>query len=98
MNNKIYIKVEAIVPDDADNFEGADIEDFDRDNCVAMLLVDPDDIDAEYSVIKTNESHEFWGQICDEPLEILFEQSCDWHGRRIINAEEVCWALEESIH
>ena len=30
MNNKIYIKVEAIVPDDADKFEGADIDDFDR--------------------------------------------------------------------
>jgi len=98
MNNKIYIKVEAIVPDDADNFEGADIEDFDRDNCIAMLIVDPDDIDAEYSVIKTSENYEFWGQICDEPLEILFEQSCSWHGRRIINAEEVCWELEGILH
>ena len=63
-----------------------------------VLIVDPDDIDAEYSVIKTSENHEFWGQICEEPLEILFEQSCTWHGRRIINAEEVCWELEEILH
>ena len=98
MNNKIYIKVEAIVPDDADKFEGADIDDFDRANCVAKLYVDPEDIDAEYLVINSGDSHEFWGQVFDEPTDILFEQSCSWHGRPIINASEVCWALEESIH
>jgi hypothetical protein len=85
MNKKIYIKVEAIVPDDADKFEGAEIDDFDRANCIAKLYVDPEDIDAEYIVVNSGESHEFWGR-------------CSWHGRPIINASEVCWALEESIH
>lgn len=98
MNNKIYIKVEAIVPDDVDTFEGADIDDFDRATCIAKLYVDAEDIDAEYLVINSGDSHEFWGQIFDEPTDILFEQSCSWHGRPIINASEVCWALEESIH
>jgi hypothetical protein len=97
MNNKIYIKVEAIVPDDVDQFEGADIDDFDRVNCVAKLFVDPEEIDAQYIVFNTSDSNEFWGQVFDEPTDVLMNASCMWHGRSIINAEDVCWALEETL-
>lgn len=97
MSKKIFIKVEAIVPDDVDHFEGADIDDFDRVNCIASLLVDPSEIDAEYIVVNSADTHEFWGQVFNEPTDILFNEACTWHGRPIINDADVCWALEEAF-
>lgn len=98
MSKKIHIKVSAIVPDDADNFEGAEIEDFDRNECTAWLIVCEDEIDASYIVLEEQQDSEFWGANVIEPYKILIEQSCSWRERDIINSEDVCWALEESIH
>ena len=52
MTKRIYIQVEASVPDDMDEFEGAIIDDFDRNTGIALLFVDPFDIEADYDVVE----------------------------------------------
>ena len=37
MTKRIYIQVKASVPDDMDEFEGAIIDDFDRNTGIALL-------------------------------------------------------------
>ena len=61
--NKIMIQIEAIVPDDAEHFHGAEIEDFDRNTGMALLYVDADDID--YKIVPHQEwdTTEFHGNI-----------------------------------
>jgi len=95
VTKRIHIKVSAIVPDDVDDFEGAEIEDFDRNNCTAWLIVSPEEIDADFIILEEEMESEFWGSAVREPYKILLEESCTWHGRDIINSEDVCWELED---
>ena len=98
MTKRIYIQVEAFIPDDMDEFEGAIIDDFNRNTGIALLSVEAFDIDADYDVVESNEGHEFWGEFVSEKIQILFERECSWHGRPILNAEDVCWELEDMRH
>jgi hypothetical protein len=96
-DNKILIQINAIVPDDADNFHGAEIEDFDRDKLQALLLVDEDEIHADVSVHREVFTDEAWGQVAVFTEEFIEVISCKWNGFDIINAEEVCQELHHEI-
>ena len=91
--NKIMIQIEAIVPDDAEHFHGAEIEDFDRSTGMALLYVDADDID--YKIVPHQEwdTTEFHGNIATTPHNWLEVISCYWNGYPIINDEDVCYEI-----
>ena len=92
-SNKVLIKINAIIPDDADDFYGAKIEDFDRDNCIALLIVDKDDVEQECNSVLERYIDDAWGQnmlIQEQWLEVI---SCEWNGFQVLNSEEVCDAI-----
>lgn len=92
-SNEVLIKINAIIPDDADDFHGAKIEDFDRDNCIALLIVDKDDVEQECNSVLERYIDDAWGQnmlIQEQWLEVI---SCKWNGFQVLNSEEVCDAI-----
>lgn len=92
-SNEVLIKINAIIPDDADDFHGAKIEDFDRDNCIALLIVDKDDVEQECNSVLERYIDDAWGQnmlIQEQWLEVI---SCEWNGFQVLNSEEVCDAI-----
>ena len=92
-SNEVLIKINAIIPDDADDFHGAKIEDFDRNNCIALLIVDKDDVEQECNSVLERYIDDAWGQnmlIQEQWLEVI---SCEWNGFQVLNSEEVCDAI-----
>ena len=92
-SNEVLIKINAIIPDDADDFHGAKIEDFDRDNCIALLIVNKDDVEQECKSVLERYIDDAWGQnmvIQEQWLEVI---SCEWNGFEVLNSEEVCDAI-----
>ena len=92
-SNEVLIKINAIIPDDADDFHGAKIEDFDRDNCIALLIVDKDDVEQECNSVLERYIDDAWGQnmlIQEQWLKVI---SCKWNGFQVLNSEEVCDAI-----
>lgn len=92
-SNEVLIKINAIIPDDADDFHGAKIEDFDRDNCIALLIVNKDDVEQECNSVLERYIDDAWGQnmvIQEQWLEVI---SCEWNGFEVLNSEEVCDAI-----
>jgi hypothetical protein len=96
-DNKILIQINAIVPDDVDDFHGAEIEDFDRDKLQALLLVDEDEIEADVAVHREVFTDEAWGQVAVFTEEFIEVISCKWKGFHIINAEDVCQGLHHEV-
>lgn len=91
--NEVLIVINAIIPDDADDFHGAKIEDFDRNNCRALLIVDKDDVEQECNPVLERYIDDAWGQnmvIKEQWLEVI---SCEWNGFQVLNSEEVCDAI-----
>lgn len=91
--NEVLIVINAIIPDDADDFHGAKIEDFDRNNCRALLRVDKDDVEQECNPVLERYIDDAWGQnmvIKEQWLEVI---SCEWNGFQVLNSEEVCDAI-----
>ena len=92
-SNEVLIKINAIIPNDADDFHGAKIEDFDRDNCIALLIVDKDDVEQECNSVLERYIDDAWGQnmlIQEQWLKVI---SCKWNGFQVLNSEEVCDAI-----
>ena len=91
--NEVLIVINAIIPDDADDFHGAKIEDFDRNNCRALLIVDKDDVEQECNPVLERYIDDAWGQnmvIKEQWLEVI---SCEWNGFQVLNSKEVCDAI-----
>ena len=91
--NEVLIKINAIIPDDADDFHGAKIEDFDRDNCIALLIVNKIEIKQEFNSVIERYIDDAWGQntvIQEHFLEVI---SSEWNGFEVLNSEEVCDAI-----
>jgi hypothetical protein len=91
--DKVLIKIRAIVHDDADDFDGAIIDDFDRANCVASLIVDSVEVDADTISKQELFTSEAWGQVAVFREEFIEVMSCTWNGYPIINYEDVCERL-----
>ena len=95
--SKILIQVNAIVHDDADDYMGVEIEDFDREKLQALLWVEEDEIEADVSVHREVFTDEAWGQVAVFTEEFIEVISCKWNGFDIINAEEVCQELRHEF-
>jgi hypothetical protein len=91
--DKALIKIVALVHDDADDFMGAQIDDFDRDTGIASLIVDLDEIEAEMNTRQEVYTDEAWGQVAVFREEYIDVISCTWNGYSIINFEDVCERL-----
>ena len=76
-----------------DIIAGARIIDLENRGCI--VDADPLDITAIYSVNGGMYPDEAWGQtIMVEELQ-LSVRTCSWKGYRILNPDDVCWALWE---
>ena len=91
--DKALINIVALVHDDADDFMGAQIDDFDRDTGVASLIVNLDEIEAEMNTRQEVYTDEAWGQVAVFREEWIDVISCTWNGYSIINFEDVCERL-----
>ena len=91
--DKALIDIVALVHDDASEFHGAQIEDFDRDTGVASLIVNLDEIEAEMNARQKFYTDEAWGQVSVFREEWIDVISCTWNGYSIINFEDVCERL-----
>jgi len=92
-SEKILIKVNAIIPEDADDYLGADIEDHDAKAGTALLYVHPYEIDASFDESTDIIETEAWGQVqCDE-IYYLDVHWCKWKDHPIINDEDVCYEI-----
>jgi len=89
-NDMVLVQVRnIIICDDAEDYRGAEIEDFDRDNFTAWLYIDPDEIDLEVNETQEVYVDEAWGQSAVIRETYLEVERCSWNGHDIINAEEV---------
>lgn len=94
--NEVLIQIVAIVHDDAEDFMGAEIDDYDRDIGIASLIVDMDDL--EITTIQRQEisTTEAWGQVAVHREEWTEVTSCKWNGYAVINRERVEERLNEN--
>jgi len=95
--DKALINIVALVHDDATEFHGAQIDDFDRDTGIASLIVDLDEIEAEMNTRQEVCTDEAWGQVAVFREEWIDVISCTWSGYSIINFEDVCERLNNEV-
>ena len=95
--DKALINIVALVHDDADDFMGAQIDDFDRDTGVASLIVNLDEIEAEMNPRQEVYTDEAWGQVAVFREEWIDVISCTWNGYSVINFEDVCERLNNEV-
>ena len=93
MLGKINILVHGSIEEDADDYMGAIIEDYNEAEGILHLFVDPDDIDALFAKKVDCQEYDFWGMPCIHNFEELDIIRCHWEGHSIINYENVCWEL-----
>lgn len=87
--DKALIDIVALVHDDADDFMGADIENFDRDTGIASLKVDVDDIKLVAVTRQEICTTEAWGQVVVHREPWIEVTSCKWNDYPIINYQEI---------
>lgn len=93
MHGKINILVHGSIEEDADDYMGAIIEDYDAEAGVLHLFVDPDEIEATFLAESEIEHSEAWGQLASREIVDLHIFLCDWKGHSIINDEDVVWDI-----
>lgn len=96
MLGKINILVHGSIEEDADDYLGAIIEDYDEKAGVLHLFVDPEEVDAGFIMESGTEYTEAWGQIASHEIVDLVVFNCTWNDHQIINDEDVCWELLKS--
>ena len=94
--DEVLIQIVAIVHDHAEDFIGAEIDDYDCDTGIASLIVDMDDL--EMTTIQRQEisTTEAWGQVAVHREEWTEVTSCKWNGYAVINRERVEERLNEN--
>ena len=93
MLGKINILVRGSIEEDADDYMGAIIEDYNEAEGILHLFVDPEDIDAVCAKETDSQEVDCWGMPCIQNFEELVVIRCSWEGHSIINYEETCWEL-----
>jgi len=91
--DKALINIVALVHDDADEFMGAQIDDYDRNTGIASLIVDVDEIDHDEIPHQDWDTTEFHGNVATLPHTWIEPVSCTWNGYEIINDQEICERL-----
>ena len=94
MLGKINILVHGKIEEDADDYMGAVIEDYDAEAGVLHLFVDPDEIEAGYICEVDDITTEAWGVTARNEILSINVIDCSWKGHRIINDEDVCYLFE----
>ena len=96
--DEVLIQIVAIVHDHAEDFMGAEIDDyfFDRDIGIASLIVDMDDL--EMTTVQRQEisTTEAWGQVAVHREEWTEVTSCKWNGYAVINHQQIEERLNEN--
>ena len=82
--------------DDADDFMGVEIDDYDRDTGIASLIVDMDDI--EMTTVQRQEisTTEAWGQVVVHREHWTEVTSCKWNEYAVINHQQIEERLNEN--
>jgi tRNA A37 threonylcarbamoyladenosine dehydratase len=94
---EVLIQIVAIVHDDADDFMGAEIEDYDRNTGIAsLIIVDMDDLDMTTAQRQEISTTEAWGQIAVHREEWTEVTSCKWNGYAVINQQQIEERLNEN--
>ena len=90
---EVLIQIVAIVHDDADDFMGAEIDDYDRNTGIASLIVDVDDI--EMTTVQRQEisTTEAWGQVAVNREQWTEVTSCKWNGYPVLNHQQIADSL-----
>lgn len=92
-NDEVDIIIDTFIPDDADDFHGAYIDDYDSDNGRAYLFVKMDEIQADFTHDVEALKTEAWGVVQYNDIHTIEVLSCQWQGFDIINSEDVCFEL-----
>jgi hypothetical protein len=93
MLGKINILVRGSIEEDADDYMGAIIEDYNEAEGILHLFVDADEIEASFLAESEIEHSEAWGQMASREIVDLHIFLCDWKGHSIINEEDVVWDI-----
>jgi hypothetical protein len=96
MHGKINILVHGSIEEDADDYLGAIIEDYDEKKGILHLFVDPDEVQSAFIMESETEETEAWGQIATRNIVDIVVLNCTWNDHEIINDEDVCWELIKS--
>ena len=91
--DEVLIQVVAIVHDDADDFMGAEIDDYDRDTGIASLIVDMDDIEMTTVPRQEVSTTEAWGQVVVHREQWIEVTSCKWNGYPVLNGQQIADSL-----
>lgn len=93
MHGKINILVHGSIEEDADDYMGAEIEDYDSEKGVLHLFVNMNEVEANFIAESEIEYSEAWGQLASREIVDLHIFMCDWNGHKIINDEDVVWEI-----
>ena len=90
---EVLIQIVALVHDDADDFMGAEIDDYDRDTGIASLIVDVDDIEMTAVPRQEVSTTEAWGQVVVHREQWIEVTSCKWNGYPVLNGQQIADSL-----
>ena len=90
---EVLIQIVALVHDDADDFMGAEIDDYDRDTGIASLIVDMDDIEMTTVPRQEVSTTEAWGQVVVHREQWIEVTSCKWNGYPVLNGQQIADSL-----
>ena len=90
---EVLIQIVAIVHDAADDFMGAEIDDYDRDTGIASLIVDVDDIEMTTVPRQEVSTTEAWGQVVVHREQWTEVTSCKWNGYPVLTHQQIADSL-----
>ena len=94
LKDEVLIQIVAILhDDDADDFMGAEIDDYDRDTGIASLIVDMDDIEMTTVPRQEVSTTEAWGQVVVHREQWIEVTSCKWNGYPVLNGQQIADSL-----
>ena len=91
--DEVLIQIVAIVHDDADDFMGVEIDDYDRDTGIASLIVDMDDLEMTTVPRQEISTTEAWGQVIVHREQWIEVTSCKWNGYPVLNRQQIADSL-----
>ena len=94
--DEALIQIAAIIHDDAGDFMGAEIDDYDRDTGIASLIVDVDELEITTVPRQEISTTEAWGQVVVHREQWIEVTSCKWNGYAVINQQQIEERLNEN--
>lgn len=91
--DEVLIQIVATVHDDAEDFMGVEIDDYDRDTGIASLIVDMDDLEMTTVPRQEISTTEAWGQVIVHREQWIEVTSCKWNGYPVLNRQQIADSL-----